>query len=261
MTQNTQIQISQNKKLEEYQLARQNDLCKPELASLTEIERKTVRISCENQLIRNTEPDQQEGEIKRMILTVCSLLGIKNLPDPLTTPFLMRFIREHYSSLSVEAMIHAFELNAAGLLCEKRHEHFQNFGIEFIADVLGDYTLFKRKTNTTVKRLLVPKEIDLEISDKDCYEFLISFVKKNGELPRVYNWDKAFNYVWSSGLYDATINENGKFKDRILAKMKSERLSEIANGFSGTSRKIGMNELNARCRKEYLILKLSPKNA
>lgn len=172
----------------------------------------------------------------------------------------MRFIREHYSGLSVEAMIHAFELNAAGMLSYKRHEHYQNFGIEFIADVLGDYTDLKRRVNTTVKRLLSANEQDTDVTDQDCYDYLVSFVKKNGHPPIAYNWQKVFNYMKSSGMVTESDEWMAEFKKKVSDKMLGENSVQklkTPNSIDriNIDRQFNEENIQKRCRKEYVIYK------
>lgn len=226
------------------------------MESLTEVEKKLVRIYSQHELIRNTPPDRQELEIKRMIVTVCGLLGIKNLPDQLTTTFVLRFIREHYGGLSVEAMIHAFELNAAGILCEKRHEHFQNFGIEFIADVLGDYVETKRNVNKKVKGLLSPKSTETIVSDEDAYIFLVDFYRKNKSLPMIFSWDKVYFHMMENNMVTESIAWMKSFRFEVEQKMKLEKVSDMLSAGAILSGSISDDSIQFRCRKEYVKFKL-----
>lgn len=230
---------------------------------LNEIEKKIIRLNSEFPLFKNIPAENQEDSIKRMMVLVCGILGIKNLPDPLTLPFIIRFIRDSFGSLSIEAMVQAFELNALGeFQVEKktRHEHFQNFSIEFIADVLGDYLLLKRKVLGQVKGLIQEPK-DQEQSEKECYDYLVSFVKKNGEVPKVYNWDKAFRYMKEAGLVTESNEWMMEFKQKISDTMIRECKVKKLTAKSSIERASIDNLFNdgsvvLRCRKEYVIYKL-----
>lgn len=175
-------------------------------------------------------------------------------------PGLMRFIRDHYGSLSVAAMIYAFELNCIGLLTQ-RWDHFQSFDIGYISNVLGDYLNLKRKVIADSKKLLTSKESDPVVSEKECYDFLIDFIKRNNQLPVAYDWNKAFEFMWNTGIVDESQEWMRDFRQKIENKMKSERLSEIIESgkLAFASKEITLESLRLRCRKEYLIYKLSPK--
>lgn len=196
-----------------------------------------------------------------MIAIVCGLLGIKNLPDSLVLPLIMRFIRENFGSISCEAMLHGFELNALGMF-EKKHDHFQCFSIEFIANVLNDYTELKRKALGEFKRITSPGESKIVSTDQENYQWLLDFKKKNNCFPISFNWTSVFNHLKESGIADESNEWMLQFKEKVKVKVKAEMHLQKLAAASAIDRinidhSFTNDSLNSRCRKEYLIYKLN----
>lgn len=258
----TQI-LTQKKNLEEFQLARFNDSCRPELAKqMDKIQKKIITTNSNFPLLRNIPSQDHEMEIRKMIAVVCGLLGIKNFPEENLFPFIFQFICENYSSLSPQAMIHAFELNALDELPVK-HEHFQCFSIEFIGGVLGDYIHLKRKTFGVLKLLAKPTDPVFFHSDSQCYQGIVEFVKKHRKMPMSWNWNSVYKHMESAGIVDEGNAWLRDFKEKVKAKVKAEMHKEKLTAASAIERlnidhSFTLDSLNLRCRKEYVIYKLMP---
>lgn len=228
---------------------------------LSSVQKKVIITNTEYPLFKNIPHDQQEASLRKMIVVVCGILGIKNLPDENVMPFLLRFIREHFGSLSCEAMIQAFELNALCEFGEKKHEHFQCISIEFLAAVLGDYIMLKRNTYKEFKQLAAPKDIDIDETPESVYETLIDFVKRKNQIPIVWNWGKVYSHMEKAGL----ITEDNKWKTDFYEKIKAKVQGEVYNEKlkltniierNNAEKPLQLEQLVNRCRKEYVIMKL-----
>lgn len=230
-------------------------------------DKEIIRLNSDYPLLKKLPEEKQEDSIRKMIVAACAFLGIKNLPDKLTAPFIIRFIKTNFSSLSAEAMVQAFELNALGSFeteKKKRHEHYQNFSIEFVSDVLGDYLMMKRKAVNDFKQLTAPTDADPQESDESVYNWLLSYLEKNKAMPTICNWNKVYCHMETSGMIPESNDWKREYFESIKKIVENEVALEKLTLVSSIDRMnaekpLSKESLVLRCRKEYVIMKMIAK--
>lgn len=101
------------------------------------------------------------------------LLGIKEPIAEINKKDISKMIKAHYSNLSLEEIVYAFELERYGKL-EPKTEHFQMVNAEYVAKVINKYKDWlqrvRRENNIAISK---PQEDLPTISDKEKNNILI----------------------------------------------------------------------------------------
>lgn len=101
------------------------------------------------------------------------LLGIKEPIADINKKDISKMIRAHYSNLSLEEIVYAFELERYGKL-EPKTEHFQMVNAEYVAKILNKYKEWLQKVRRENNIGLSSQKIELpSISEKEKQNILI----------------------------------------------------------------------------------------
>lgn len=204
-------------------MKRQQNLSKQEpLQGVTETEKEIIRATCRSMVFGKINQEKQEGLLRAEILKNCVLLGIKNPPSA-SMNFILDFFRKYYNKITLAEFSLAIEMNLLDLF-PKRVEHFQDFNLDFISAVMNYYSTSKREAIQNYHRAQ-PQAKEVEehkTTPKEWYDSLVSFVKKNKELPFGFRWEAVYDYMEAEGMVKETDEELKKFREEVKQQVKTQ---------------------------------------
>ena len=157
------------------------------------------------------------NDLSMLVKTVCSFVGIKDLPDMVALSACWKTL-DHFKSFTKSNFIQAFEFNEAGIY-EKRVEHFNAFLPAYMSEVLNNYRSMRNKAQSDYKKQLKAMEVEPEsMTPEQSYYGLIKYIKENKQPPRFWDWNKVFIFMEEASLIEMTLEE----KNKLFAKVKAE---------------------------------------
>lgn len=207
-------------------------------------------------------PEIYDSKLKEAVTMVCTMLGVKTPPDPVTMGHIKR-IFNNYHNITYREFVNAFELNILGEYGEV-YEHFQNFDMVFVSRILGMYRV--RKQNAIKEaEYYKPKELPAhESTNEDYYNRLVEYIKTNNTIPFTWNYSAVYEYMRESGMITESKEWRHEFKKGIEEKMKAKLTADKLKSKDAIERirlEDAFNETNIKsaCQREYVIYKLTTK--
>ena len=109
-----------------------------------------------------------------------------------------------------------------------------------------------------------------QTTPQEWYDRLVNFIKTENQIPMFWRWSEAFDWMFSNGLIEESIEELKKFRDSVELKMFAEkgayRKAQLQDVNDNIMREIIKNKIDAdytkeaidsQARKEFVIKKLS----
>lgn len=193
------------------------------------------------------------NDLSLLVKTVCSFVGIKELPDMIVLSACWKTL-DHFRSFTKNNFIQAFEFNEAGIY-ENRSQHYNAFLPAYMSDVLNNYRSIRNKAQSDYKKQLKALEPEPEpTTPEQCYNGLIEFVKEHGEPPRFWDWNKSFQFMEESGLIQMTLEE----KNQLFSKVKAdiEKMKSVATDLRELieiNKQLAGDNLIKECRRIAVI--------
>lgn len=145
--------------------------------------------------IQSTTDKQKSAQYELTLLKASALLGVRNAPDVQMLGELSSFVFKYYRNFTSDDIQEAFRYAVANGI-----EHYGSFDMQYVARCLNTYrhivdSRVKKEQEKQANVLLLKAP---EMTDKDAYDYLISYYVKNKEMPIIYCWHKAFNGLLST---------------------------------------------------------------
>lgn len=142
-----------------------------------------------NTSIQSTTDKQKAAQYELTLLKASAVLGVRNAPDVQMLGELSSFVFKYYRNFTSDDIQEAFRYAVANGI-----EHYGSFDMQYVARCLNTYrhivdSRIKREQERNANMLLLKAP---EMSDKDAYDYLVSYYEKNNEMPMIYCWSKAF---------------------------------------------------------------------
>jgi hypothetical protein len=142
-----------------------------------------------------TNDKQKSAQFELALLKSSAILGVKNAPDVNMLGELSGFVFKYYRNFTSDDVQEAFRYAVANGI-----EHYGTFDMQYVARCLNSYrhivdSRVKKEQERQANMLLLKAP---EMSDKDAYEYLLTYYSKNNEMPFIYCWNKAFNGMLST---------------------------------------------------------------
>lgn len=181
---------------------------------------KSASTSIGNVIIK----DCPTNDLNTVLTYIYTLCGFEKMPDEKQDMVLIGFIREHFSTLSIEDMKNAFELGVSGETGVNM-KHYHNFNAIYFSDVINAYKVYKRSHKINTLQLESPKMTDQkkkETHSKWLHHLIFPQIEKynKGEISEIPDYGNTFyNY-----LDNDFINFSRERKIKIAKKAREQLL-------------------------------------
>ena len=171
--------------------------------------------------------DCPTNDLNTVLTYIYTLCGFEKMPDEKQDMVLIGFIREHFSTLSIEDMKNAFELGVSGETGVNM-KHYHNFNAIYFADVINAYKTYKRSRKDLTLKLEsseITKQDKKTIHSKWLYQLIFPQIEKfnKGEITEVPDHGNTlYNY-----LDKKFINITPERKEEIKELAREELLKEF----------------------------------
>jgi len=206
-------------------------------------------------ILKSDEGEKIENgnDLKQLILVVCGLVGIKEMPDGITIKNCWDAL-DHFKSFTKDNFLEAFKFNEAGVY-ETRAQHYNSFLPAYMSEVLNNYRSMRNKAQSDYKKQLKALEPEPEsMTPEESYNGLIKYFEENKTPPRFWDWNKVFVFMEEASIIQMTIAE----KNLLFAKVKNdvELLKSTATDsdqLKEINKQLLANNLVTECRRIAVI--------
>ena len=163
-------------------------------------------------------------------LSVLINLRGENILEPARIKMLAEGIVKYYGNNSPEEIYLACEANQYGKFYTKI-EHYGQLTADYISSCLHLYNEERKSAILKQKsREAYSKSPDLEYGYTPIamWEGAVEYVQNTNELPRWWNWDKAYQHLHESGKLDyLTLEEKNRIKAIVTQQVKSDQSQDM----------------------------------
>ena len=211
--------------------------------------------------IRDLDPIEVRGGIGAIISQHAALIGFKGEIDPLNKSDISGMILSRFSSLSLEELYKAFQMERYGEF-DIRTEHYQLINAPYVCEILKKYKDWLRRTrqnNNLPMSLPAPKEEDISEEEKEAkfianvQQFYNDF-KQQGRMPLFCGW--IYNGLKERGMVAPFTKEEKEFLTKRYKQRKAKErdnkslISRLKQSFEGDYNDIS---LKAEIALEYIF--------
>lgn len=194
--------------------------------------------------IRELDPIEARGGIGSIIAQHAAIIGIKGEIDPINKSDISEMILSRFSSLSLEELYKAFQMERYGDF-GVRTDHYQLINAPYISEILKKYKEWLRNTrqvNNLPMSLPAPKEEELSEEEKEA-RFIANVqkyyndFKQTGKMP-LFCWWLYDGLKERSMIADFTEEEKELLTKRYKKRKAKERdnkslISRLKQSFEG----------------------------
>lgn len=211
-------------------------------------------------LIRKNE-QVARNRFKETIAAIAVASGSREVPDQILLSMLWEYFQQKLIGYTFEDIKLAFVMNASGEL-DQRVQHFQLIDLNFISQVMDLYLEKKIQLSKRITALLPPPEPQQIETDEDCFNGLVAYVKKHGEMPTFWSWLRVFDHMEECLMIEETLESKRELFAKIYPKHQAKAELDILNARSAKERDDILEnaklQAQTECRK-ILIEKYLPK--
>lgn len=189
-----------------------------------------------------------------------AISGIKTPVDQVTEGLIWEYFKTFSIGYTFEDIQLAFMMHASGEL-EKRIDHYNLLDVNFLSQVMDLYLKEKITASRRFHQLRLP-EPPKESTPEELFNSLRDYIKKHGEFPQFWAWDKVYYFMDESLMIEETIEDKKHFFARVEAEMRQKFETEALQQDFLTRSKNQENlpdEVKRECRKR-MVLKWLPKS-
>lgn len=175
----------------------------------------------------HTYDDELMSEMTNRFNSLVYGMGFEDPVEADTMNALMMWIKDQFSTLSMNEMLYAFQMASAFTL-PGAPKHYKNFDMQYIGGVLNAYKTHRNKQLKLLEDEENAKKSAEEVKNvatgEEMYNSMKKLATEQGEIMRIGDWTGAFKYAWKENfIHRMNKKERKAYKKSTKQALESEK--------------------------------------